>query len=81
MNIEKVFYIVESRKTKTNDFISDAGFETLEEAKEYFNRLVDDKRKYKGQTILLFKQTYAFDKEENELADLLDEDFIEEIEL
>lgn len=81
MNIEKVIYTVESRKTKTNDFISDSVYENLEKAREYFNKLVDDKKNYKGETILLIKQTYAFDKEENELADLLDEDFIEEIEL
>lgn len=79
--MKKIVYTIEQRKTKTNNFISDASYETLESAKYQFNRLIDDKKCYKGQTLLLIKQTYLYDEEDNEFTELLEEDFIEEIEL
>ena len=39
--MKEIIYIVESRNTKTNDFISDSGFARYKNAKEYFNKLVD----------------------------------------
>lgn len=79
--MKKVIYTVESRKTKTNDFISDSSYENLEKAKEYFDKLVDDRKCYKGETILLIKQTCLIDDEYEIDVELLEEEFIEEIEL
>ena len=78
--MKKVFYIVENRKTKTNTFISDTRYSKYADAKEYFNRLVDDKKHYKGETILLLKQTYLINDEDENDIELLEEDFIEEVE-
>ena len=85
--MKKVTYIVESRKTKTDDFISDSGYARFKDAKEYFNKLVDDKTveiselgKYKGETILLVKQTYLYHKEED-YHELIEEEIKKEIEL
>jgi hypothetical protein len=80
INMKKITYIVESRKTKTNDFLSDSGYARFKDAKEYFNKLVDDKRYYKGETILLIKQTCLFDKE-GEFIEILEEEIKKEIEL
>lgn len=78
--MKKIFYVVENRETKTNNFLSDSVYKNLEDAKECFNRLIDDKKCYKGQTLLLIKQTYLYDEEDNEFTKLLEEDFIEEVE-
>ena len=78
--MKEIIYIVESRNTKTNDFISDSGFARYKNAKEYFNKLVNDKKYYKGETILLIKQTYLCNKEED-YHDLIEEVIKKEIEL
>ena len=36
--MKEIIYIVESRNTKTNDFISDSGFARYKNAKEYFDK-------------------------------------------
>ena len=77
--MKEIIYIVESRNTKTNDFISDSGFARYKDAKEYFNKLVDDKKYYKGETILIVKQTYLYNKED--YHDLIEEQIKKEIEL
>ena len=78
--MKEIIYIVESRNTKTNDFISDSGFARYKNAKEYFNKLVNDKKYYKGETILLIEQTYLYNKEED-YHDLIEEKIKKEIEL
>ena len=78
--MKKITYIVENRKTKTDTFISDAGYSKYADAKEYFNKLVDDKRCYKGETILLLKQISLYDKD-GEFVELLSEEIKKEIAL
>lgn len=78
--MKKITYIVESRETKTNDFISDSGYARFKDAKEYFNRLIDDKKCYKGETILLVKQTCLYDRK-GEFVEILEEEIKKEIEL
>ena len=81
--MKKVIYTVEQRKTKTNDFISDESFETLEEAKRYLEHNKDyaiHSKCFKGQTLSLIKQTYLIDDEDENDVELLEEDFIEEVE-
>lgn len=78
--MKKVTYIVESRVTKTNDFLSDSGYARFKDAKEYFNRLIDDKKCYKGETILLVKQTCLYDRK-GEFVEILEEEIKKEIEL
>ena len=78
--MKEIIYIVESRNTKTNDLKSDSGLARYKNAKEYFNKLVDDKKYYKGEKILLIKQTYLYNKEED-YHDLIEEQIKKEIEL
>lgn len=78
--MRKITYIVENRKTETNDFLSDTGYARYSDAKEYFNKLVDDKKYYKGETILLIKQTSLYDKDD-EFVEILDEQIKKEISL
>ena len=81
--MKKVIYTVEQRKTKTNDFISDESFDTLEEAKRDLEHNKDyaiHSNCFKGQTMLLIKQTCLIDDEYELDVELLEEDFIEEVE-
>ena len=63
--MKEIIYIVESRNTKTNDFISDSGFARYKNEKEYLNKLVNNKKYYK----------------EEDYHDLIEEKIKKEIEL
>lgn len=80
--MEKVIYTIEQRKTKTEDFINADGYETLEEAKRSLDHYKDysiNSKCFKGQTMLLIKQTCLYD-EDGEFVEVIEEEFLEEIE-
>lgn len=75
--MKKVTYIVENRETRTADFISDTGYSKLKDAKEYFNKLIEDKKLYKGETISLLRQVCLYEK--GEFVELLEERLLKEV--
>lgn len=81
--MKKVFYIVEERRTKDYQYLGDVSFDTLEEAKRDLENKKDyskHSRCFKGQTLSLIKQTYLIDDEDENDVELLEEDYIEEVE-